>query len=265
MAGIDADLGEARSEVAAQPVAHSRRDEVGTVRGDEGHLARVSGEGGRDPRHLAPGRDRGGPREAEPHAAVGRLLEEGGEVLLDRVARMCGPQGLPGAAGLLHRGPSLVAPRLLGLRPGPPGGQRHGRIEQHHAPHPLRGAGGQVQRQEAAEGVAGDHGPPDALRVERGDQVVDVLLDAPRGIPRRASVPAQVGRQDAHAGELGLGEAAVARPGVGDPVDHEQRRSAGRPPGMDVERGHRGNPVIRCRDRPGYRGAPMLASDAVLP
>ena len=103
------------------PSRSSRRDEVGTVRGDEGHLARVSGERGRDPRHLAPRGHGGGPREAEPHAAVGATARGRWRGPRRRCrGHAAGRRASRAAAGLLHRGPSLVAPRLLGLRAGPP-------------------------------------------------------------------------------------------------------------------------------------------------
>ena len=99
------------------------------------------------------------------------------------------------------------------------------RIEQHRAADKLRVRGLELEHEAPAEGVADPVGLADPERVRRLDEVGDVRLERPGWLPRRAAVPAQVGRDDAELhGPALLCEPAEPLAVAGDAVQADERR-----------------------------------------
>ncbi len=170
------------------------------------------------------------------------------------MSRACGgPQGLAGRAGLRDRCPALVGARRLRLLAGPGGGQGDGGVEQHDAPHPPGRGGGQVQREQPAEGVPHHERAADGLRVEHREQIGDVPLRAPGRIPGGAAMAPQVRRDHTRHAQLLLGQAPVARPRVRDAVDHQQGCGTGCAPGVDVQGRHAEDVLIQRAGGPSGR------------
>ena len=144
-------------------------------------------------RELAVDRDHGGLVRPPAQAAVGEHLAGELGVLEHEVPRRVVVARVRVRVGrVVHRLPAF----LLGDERCDVRQQLDGRVEQNGAADPLRLARGELEDEPAAERVPDPVGLLDPERVDRLDQVVDVGCERPRRVVPRASVPAEIGRDD---------------------------------------------------------------------
>ena len=158
-----------------------------------------SGHGGGCCRHLAPRHDHGRRRPPPAIAAVRVLRQMLSRLLLEhrarrREQRSVGETRVDRLVGARERD---VGPRQLGSLTGDGRVDVQRRIEQHRALDPVGPSRGKLGDELAAEAVTEPGPRSDAERGSRLDEVGDVLLDAPRRLPARSSVPAVVDADDA--------------------------------------------------------------------
>ena len=102
------------------------------------------------------------------------------------------------------------------------------RIEQHRAANTRRMGGRELQHEPAAERGADPVGLADPQRVGGVDEIGDVRRVRPRRFPVRASVAAQVRRDDVETlRPMLLRQPAVALAVSGDAVQADERRRSG--------------------------------------